>query len=197
MAVFVAVTGTHSTGKSTFLDLLEGLLQAEGITVGRVADKASDCRDAGFPILRDHTFESTLWIMSSVIRSELEASLAAAVVLVDRPVSDALAYLEAALLSTGRVIAEHERNYLYSLARLHSLRYPLFYRTVLDPTVPLGEGRDPDLGFRALVDNKLAHVLREVGVDAESLPDAAEVARRVRSLVTELDVDRRRPRVGF
>lgn len=183
MTVFVAVTGTHSTGKSTFLDQLQSELQAKGITVGRVADKATECRNAGFPILRDHTFESTLWIMSSVIRGELEASLSAPVVLVDRPVSDALAYLEAALHSTGRAIAETERSYLYSLARLHSLRYQLLFRTVLDPTVPLGVGRDPDLGFRALVNEKLASVLREVGVDAAPLLDAAEVVRRVRSLV--------------
>lgn len=185
MTVFVAVTGTHSTGKSTFLDQLEAELQAKGITVGRVADKATDCRDAGFPILKDHTFESTLWIMSSVIRGELEASQNAAVVLVDRPVSDALAYLEAALDSTGRSIAEQDRHYLYSLARLHSPRYHLFFRTVLDPSTPLGVGRDPDLGFRALVDAKLGSVLGEVEVSAALLSSAATVASRVLEMVTE------------
>lgn len=185
MTVFVAVTGTHSTGKSTFLNQLESELQTRGINVGRVADKATDCRNAGFPILRDHTFESTLWIMSSVIRSELEASLGAPVVLVDRPVSDALAYLEAALHSTGRVIAETERRYLYTLARLHSPRYQLHFRTILDPTVPLGEDRDPDLKFRALVNEKLASVLREVEVDATPVLDAAEVVPRILALVAD------------
>lgn len=186
MSVFVAVTGTHSTGKSTFLDELDAELQEKGIAVGRVADKATDCRKAGFPILRDHTFESTLWIMSSVIRAELEASQNAAVVLVDRPVSDALAYLEAALDTTKRSIDQQSRLYLYSLARLHSPRYQLFFRTVLDPSVPLGDGRDSDLDFRALVDVKLGLVLHEVGIPAAPfLASAEEVARLVLALVDE------------
>ncbi len=186
MAFFVAVTGTHSTGKSTFLRELEEALRVHGVAAVRVSDKATDCRNAGFPILQYHTFESTLWIMTSVIRGELEASQKARVVLVDRPVSDALVYLEAALQSTGRSITEPERNYLYSLARLHSPRYHRVYRTKLDPTVPLGVGRDPDPKFRALVDEKLASVLRDLELDARPLPsNLADVAGNVLSLVTE------------
>jgi len=166
VARFIAITGTHSTGKSTFLQGLETALleQTPDLRVARVSDKASDCRDAGFPILRDHTVDSTLWIMASVIRGELEAALHADVVLVDRPVSDALGYLEAAHQSRGDAIPKPGREYLYTLARLHSRRYDVVVRTVLDSSIPLGPGRDTDSKFRALVDERIEAVVGELGM---------------------------------
>ncbi|MEX3960473.1 hypothetical protein [Trinickia sp. EG282A] len=65
MNCMIGITGTHSTGKSTFFEEVHELAQARGLKVGKVADVATRCREAGFPILKDHTFESTLWIMSS------------------------------------------------------------------------------------------------------------------------------------
>lgn len=164
MLHYVGVAGTHSTGKSTFMAAVRDALEAHGVTVASVADKATNCREAGFGILRDHTFESTLWIMSSVIRAELEAGRNANVVLVDRPVPDALGYLEAALATQARIISPDERRYLYALARHHSQRYTLLFKTVLDPAVALGPERDPDLIFRALVDEKINAALVEANV---------------------------------
>jgi len=109
MTILIAVAGTHSTGKSTFLGAVRSALEKEGMVVGSVSDKASDCRSAGFEILHKHTFESTLWIMSSVIQGELEAGLSADVVLVDRPVPDALGYLEAALEPQHSAIPNADR----------------------------------------------------------------------------------------
>ena len=159
MPCFIAIAGTHSTGKTTFMDTVQTALGGHGVVSVRVSDKATDCRDAGFGILRDHTFESTLWIMSSVIRGELEAGLKADVVLVDRPVPDALGYLEAALETQARVISAEERAYLYDLARHHSQRYALLLKTRLDQDIPLGPDRDPDTQFRALVDVKIDEAL--------------------------------------
>lgn len=102
MPKFIAFTGTHSTGKSTFVDDLTDIAEKQGLRVGKVKDNASECAKAGFPILRDHTFSSTLWIMTTVIREEQHESLSADLVIVDRPVSDAIGYLEAALAVTGR-----------------------------------------------------------------------------------------------
>lgn len=171
MARFIAITGTHSTGKSTFLNSLEQALLEHNpsLRIARVADKASDCRDAGFPILRDHTVDSTLWIMASVIRAELEAAQSADVVLVDRPVSDALGYMEAAFHIRGEQVPPVGRRYLYAVARHHSCRYDQLVRTILDGGVPLGAGRDRDLGFRALVHEKLESVVAEIGADCLTL----------------------------
>ncbi len=183
---YVGIAGTHSTGKSTFLALLRSRLEQVGLRVGVVADKATNCRDAGFGILQDHTFESTLWIMASVIRGELEAGLTADVVLVDRPVPDAIGYLEAALEVQERTISTAERDYLYALGRLHGARYSVLFKTRLDPTIPLGSGRDRDLPFRELVDRRITSSLETLDLsphilDASGTDDAVELVLRVAS----------------
>ena len=140
----VAVTGAHSSGKSTFLVALRSRLEAEGLAVGAVRDLASKARDAGLPILRDHTVESTLWIMAETMRQEAQLGMSCQVILVDRPVSDALAYLLAALEVSGRQVEPSRRANLRAIARAHTQDYDLLLSTVLDESLPLGDGRDPD-----------------------------------------------------
>jgi nucleoside-triphosphatase THEP1 len=89
-SIKIGVAGTHSTGKSTFLSTLTSTLNDRGFVIGGVSDLASRASDLGFPILADHTFESTLWIMAECMRQEAELSLTCDVILVDRPVPDAL-----------------------------------------------------------------------------------------------------------
>jgi thymidylate kinase len=183
MVHYIGIAGTHSTGKSTFLDALRERLEQLGLRVGAVADKATNCRDAGFKILQDHTFESTLWITASVIQAELEAGRTANVVLVDRPVPDAIGYLEAALEVQQRRISIADRDYLYTIARLHGSRYSLLLKTRLDPAIPFGLGRDPDLSFRELVDKKITGSLQTLGLsyhilDPSGTNDALELVLR-------------------
>lgn len=166
MTYLIGIAGTHSTGKSTFLAEVRQRAAERGITVVTIADTATRCQSAGFKVLMDHTFESTLWILCSVIRAELEAALRADLVLVDRPVPDALGYLEAALEMTGRVISENERAYLYDLTKLHTPRYSLLFKTELDVSIPLGEGRDTNLEFRASAGNWISRTLENLDVQA-------------------------------
>jgi hypothetical protein len=83
---------------------------------------------------------------------------------VDRPVSDAIGYLESAFAATDRSIPEKDLAYLYGLAKLHTSRYDLLYKTVLDESIPLGEGRDRDLAFRRDVDQRIGASLSTLGV---------------------------------
>src|SRR5437899_994966 len=108
MAVKLAIAGSHSTGKTSLLQSVERVLRSEGYRVTRVSDLAVEARDHGFPILREHTSASTLWIMTRGITLELEAELNADVVLVDRPVADALGYLSAALKHRRSRLTEPE-----------------------------------------------------------------------------------------
>lgn len=87
MAVKIAIAGTHSTGKTTLLANVECKLLGRGLRVTRVGNLAVEAKACGFPILRHHTFTSTLWIMTRGISLELEAGLSSDIVLVDRPVS--------------------------------------------------------------------------------------------------------------
>jgi len=144
----IGIAGTHSTGKSTFLTSLAEVLEARGLKIGRIDDLARRAQALGFPILTEHTFESTLWIMAECMRQEAEASLTCDVILVDRPVLDALGYLEAALEVTGRNVDPRRLDQLRTIARAHSADYDQLVVTTLDHTVPLGEGRDQDLRFR-------------------------------------------------
>jgi molybdopterin-guanine dinucleotide biosynthesis protein len=164
MTYFIGITGTHSTGKSTFVEELRSSAAERGIRTSIISDKATDCRNHGFPILKDHTFESTLWIMVSVIKDELEKGLHADLVIVDRPVMDAIGYLEAALKSTGRVLVSEQRDYLYSLANQHSTHYSLLFKTKLDESIPLGQNRDSDLRFRREADLEISRVLEKLSV---------------------------------
>jgi AAA domain len=152
----IAVAGTHSTGKSTFLDEIATRLRAKNISIGRVVDTASRARSAGFPILREHVYESTLWIMAEGLRQEMEAALKFDVVLVDRPLLDAYGYLLAALTSTGRDIDEGRRLELEQIAVAHQGRYDWFATTILDKRIPLGPERDPDAAFREIAAEKIA-----------------------------------------
>lgn len=185
MTQFVGIAGTHSTGKTSFVHDVLKQAQKRGISVEVVSDTATRCRDAGFPILRAHTFESTLWIMTSVIKAELEAGLKASLVLVDRPVPDALGYLEAALSATGRTISEEQRAYLYGLAEHHAKRYSLLLRTQLDESIPLGPDRDRDLDFRRDAGRHIDAALIRLGTHSlDPYSDAAQA--RILSILNQL-----------
>ncbi|NML43472.1 AAA family ATPase [Ramlibacter sp. G-1-2-2] len=185
MTIYLGIAGTHSTGKTTFVQNVLQLAREHQLSAAVVSDTATRCRDAGFPILKDHTFESTLWIMTSVVKAELEAGLRAELVIVDRPVPDALGYLEAALAATGRHVTSEERAYLYGLAAHHVKRYGLLLKTTLDETIPLGPDRDPDLGFRRAADRHIEAALSEISTSWFD-PNADTTQQRIRSLLTEL-----------
>ena len=145
----IAVTGTHSTGKTAFLNLLSDRFSERRLSLQRIGSLAVAARDAGFPILRDHTIDSTLWIMAECIRQEAACTLTSRVILIDRPVSDALGYLEAALEVTGREVHPQRLETLKALAGAYMCEYDVFIETVLDPAIPLGPYRDKDGDLRA------------------------------------------------
>ncbi|MGY4257688.1 thymidylate kinase [Bradyrhizobium sp. USDA 4516] len=142
--VKVAITGTHSTGKSTFLDELAGRLHDLDLKVTRIGDIPSAAARAGFPILRNHTFESTLWLIAECMRQEAAASLKHDIILVDRPVSDALGYLRAALQLSRRELPARRLNALLAIIEAHTPDYDVLIATQLDQNIPLGPGRDTD-----------------------------------------------------
>jgi len=145
----IAITGTHSTGKSTFLDKLESSLKSSGLNVERFGSLALEARKLDFPILRGHTVDSTLWIIGECIRREAVATLRADVILIDRPVSDALGYLEAALEVSGRTVEPQRLDTVKAIARGYMHEYDIVIETILDLKVPLGAGRDADSDLRA------------------------------------------------
>ncbi|QYA05764.1 AAA family ATPase [Rhizobium sp. B21/90] len=162
--VKVGIAGTHSTGKSTFLEGLNRRLSDRGIRTGRVGDLAKAARHRGFPILTAHNFESTLWIMAEGMKQEAEAALVNDVILVDRPVFDALGYLHAALEISGRSLPEGKLEELRVIAEAHAVDYDLLIMTELDPTIRLGEGRDGNQDFRVAAGEHIRAIARAGGL---------------------------------
>lgn len=150
----LGIAGTHSTGKSTLLEAIKVHLEESKLKVGRVSDLASEAKDLGFPILREHTFESTAWIMSRGITLELQAERESDVVLVDRPIPDALGYLIAALRSRGAALDDAEDGYLRTLVKIHTPTYHMLLVTEADPGMAIDatKPRDHDQAFRQMAE---------------------------------------------
>lgn len=153
--MYIGVCGVHSSGKTTFLRELKTKLAEVGFVSETIDGLPTEAAEKGFPILRQLTFETTLWIISTCIARELEASINCDVVLVDRAVPDALGYYLAALKSNHRKVDPVEWEYLKEIARHHSKRYDLLFKTIMDESIPIGSGkiRDTDPIYRKLVDN--------------------------------------------
>lgn len=162
----LAITGTHSTGKSTFLDCLQKQLETHGLRVGRIGGLAVKARELGFPILTDHSIDSSLWMMAEGLRREAELSLSCDVILVDRPPLDAFAYLNAGLSITGRSLPADRLARLRALARLSIEDYDAVVMTVLDPTVALGPGRDQNVELRSEAASWITGLVKEMAPQA-------------------------------
>lgn len=165
--VKIGIAGTHSTGKSSFLHQLKTTLQQKGISAVQLPSLAVAAKDKGFPILRNHTYESTLWIIATCMQQEAEASLIADIILVDRPVIDALAYLTAALAVSGRDLPSDKLLNLRTIVAAHSQTYDLLFVTALDPNMPLAPGRDPDPVYRSTVAQQLITLVPEIAPHAQ------------------------------
>lgn len=177
----IAIAGTHSTGKTTLMGRLEKELAARGFIPQYVHDSAANARDLGFPILRDHTFDSTAWMMAEAIRLETVASLSSDVILVDRPVPDALGYLVAALEVTGRTLEASRLKCLDAISTAWVGEYDLILMTELDASIPIGPGRDNDERFRVAAGKAIASLLARIApghviVRAEGADEALRIA---------------------
>ena len=161
----IAVAGTHSTGKTTFLKGLEERLISAGHAVAYVHGSAAEAQDLGFPILKNHTFESTAWLVGQAIRLETAATLTADVILIDRPVPDAFGYLIAALRMTHRSIDQARLGRLEAICRAWTQEYDLVFATQLDESIPIGPDRDRDAAFRAGADEAIGEILARLAPD--------------------------------
>ncbi|KAJ8137805.1 hypothetical protein OY671_008982, partial [Metschnikowia pulcherrima] len=129
-AVLSALLSDHMSGNRTEDDRRAILTDADILRSAQGSLLAVNAQDKGFPILAKHTFESTAWSMARAIESEAEATLSADVILVDRPVADALGYLQAALRHTSRSIAPARLEASERICAAWAPEYDLAFSTV-------------------------------------------------------------------
>jgi hypothetical protein len=179
----VAISGAHSTGKSTFISTIADALKVRRIPHDIVSDLAGKCP---LPILRQHTVESTMWITTSGIAEEIAAAHRSPIVLVDRPVMDAWAYLVAAVPT----IENSQTVKLRALRNLIENWLPTYFRiyqTEIDESLPIDDNqfRDLDPDFRMAVGLQMKLATRTFDVQPRLLT-RANSAREAELLVTEL-----------
>jgi molybdopterin-guanine dinucleotide biosynthesis protein len=187
----IAVSGAHSTGKSTFLTKLKAALQAQGVSCLTVSDLATKCR---LPILEEHTIESTLWIVASGIAGEISAAHESRIALVDRPVVDAWAYLMAGKNASTLSKSSAGATTLRNIIRDWSPTYDIIFHTVLDENIAVedNKGRVLDAGYRSKVASEMNLAYGEFSVQGRPLTSSnapselewalQQVSERVRSL---------------
>ena len=171
MSLKIGIAGAHSTGKSQFLARLRPLLEARGYRVTTTASIAAEAAGLGFPILSRHTFESTAWIMARGMQLELEGARTHDVVLVDRPLPDALGYYRAALAYRKEQALPRQREHLESCVKTFAPTYQLLIRTVLDEARQIDQSKpsDHDERFRRLAAQEIETVFDELALRSVEL----------------------------
>ena len=167
MKIKIGISGTHSTGKSTFIKQLMEALKCKSIQCKIVSDLASDCP---LPILRKHTVESTLWIASKGIADEIAAEYTFDIVIADRPILDCWAYFNA--VCKDRYKSNNPK--LQTLKNMISNwlpTYDLIYQTVIDPTIKIedNKGRDLDEEYRKTVGAEMVEASKLFNVQPRKL----------------------------
>jgi nicotinamide riboside kinase len=160
----IAIAGAHSTGKTTFLNTLSAVLTDRGFTVCRVGDLATEAQRVGLPILRGHTFASTMWIIAQGMAHEYAFTTSpSAILLIDRPVADALGYLLAALEFRHETLPKEQMDFLERIVSFHMHTYDYVVETVIDPAVSITDdgARDLDWDYRMLVAKTITRALDE------------------------------------
>lgn len=153
--IHIAITGTHSTGKTVLMRRAEMELRATGLRVARVHGLGKRAAAIGLPKMQRHTAISTEWVIAAGIADELAHTTDADVVLTDRAPIDALAYYTAALEFRGEASDPATTERLEQLVASQSPRYELLLATELDPAEPVVASHDYDPRYRQLVDRHL------------------------------------------
>lgn len=182
--VVIGVAGTHSTGKSTFCNDLKVSLELKGVHVATIPSFGKLAVEQGIALLTQHTYDSTMWFIDRTLEAQQTACANADVVLVDRPIIDAVAYWYAAVEYRGASAASYEIDAIDALMLSHCQNYTAVVATKLDTSVALGPGRDTNSHFRELVDTHLHQLLGRLGIKHRVLfPQVRE------SLLAELQTD--------
>lgn len=161
MSAKIAFIGTHGVGKTVLTFSLAGTLRAMGVD----ADVAyENSRRSPFPINEGTTLESQLWIQTSQVQAELEASRRTALVICDRAVIDNYAYL---------VRACGEQEYLHPFLRHWCTTYAaMFWVPIIDATIAADAIRATSPPFQREIHDRIGSLIArfELGDRVVALP---------------------------
>jgi thymidylate kinase len=157
----IGIAGAHSTGKTSFCDDIQLRLNKMGITVSRVPSFGRLAVECGIPILKEHTYSSTKWFIDKTIAAQEIEYNKESVVLVDRPIIDAIAYWMAAVEYRKSPLIFNEYNELTKIILNKNHLYSHIFATRINPLIPVDSNRDNDVVFRNRVEHHLHETLQK------------------------------------
>jgi len=141
-------------------------MRGRDLEVATVADLGEQALRLGMPNRHSHTYASTLWIMTRGISAEIETWPHVDVLLVDRPVPDALGYYLATMEHRGELPHPTLLGHLRTIAAQHAAHYDLILRTEIGPggRADTTSNGHADTRYRHLADQHIARVLADLHI---------------------------------
>ncbi|MBI4447468.1 ATP-binding protein [Candidatus Woesearchaeota archaeon] len=165
----VALIGSHGTGKTTLVYKLAAALKENDYNVGVVAETASLCP---LPINEGSSLESQLWIVSTQIAKELEATNKYDIVVCDRAIIDCYVYTLDLCKRQNKKVPK----WMSQLLKEHLPSYDLLFKTKINPSYLKSDGiRSVSLEWQQKIDSLMAKVLKEKKVDHYLLPEEKKI----------------------
>ncbi len=143
MKKIIAVTGTHGTGKTTLTFQLAYHYKQEGANVKIIQEVARACP---FPLNKEMTFETALWIFYEHSRKELEASKDHDIVICDRTSFDSFVYASYLNIDIPLGLEKHAKDNLKYYNDIYFVRPSLTAKIIEDGI------RSTDLDFQYEID---------------------------------------------
>jgi len=151
----IGFTGLHASGKTTTIHDVATELERAKVKVFVMDEMAGKASEGGFDLHRDKGFALQLWLIAAQIKLELEATRRGYdVILVERPVMDALPYARVSL--QDGVMTQQEYSFLADTCWGYARTAP--YHCIF----ALGElhGRGAQEEAQVMLHRKIADALR-------------------------------------
>lgn len=151
----IAFSGTHGTGKTTQAYKLASQLKLKGKSVIVLDEVARECP---FPINKESTDITQLWILSTQIRREIKLMGRYDYVITDRSIFDTIAYSILLKNLSTSFISSYQSYVKEYYKQIFVLNPDTFNFQIKDGV------RDMDKVFRKQVHNTILHIYRKSGV---------------------------------
>lgn len=153
-----AISGTHSTGKSTLVDLIRE--QYHNVNIVDEVPRAicQELNDAKF-FHRDHnSFAKQTLLISKQIVSEVTTQQMDKITITDRCVADHWAYTQVQFTEEcSNVTGNQWRQLVFNWMQT----YDLIFVCSLEAALEYGHVRERDMAFRETIDRQIRDILRE------------------------------------
>ena len=161
--MLIGITGTHGTGKTTFLYKLAHDLKIRHSTksLGIISEVARSCPLPIFSAKSEASERAQMWILASLIREEISKAAKFDIVISDRTVFDVIAY-------TMEVDQDLAAEMLGLVQRIHYDQV-YFIRPFGEEWMTNDGQRSVDSGLRQRVDRNLVSILNSQDINVKEI----------------------------